>query len=491
MTLQPVTFERFAGLDLRASPGANTAIDMSNVVVDANGESIRSRDGCAAFVGLAGTQILHITTWGGDTATRYMIAVSGAGQLAAVDGGGVGVATGTLAGAALSNVSSQMIGTPTASYVYLTSGSGWARFDGTAWTTPTMPAVVASARTVAVSPSDNRLAVGGTGNSFSRVQFSDPGAPETFGANNFVDVTPGDGEFIVAAATWHNLLFVFKQTKFFVFYGTSPNVDGSPIFNYRMVNTGIGCSHPNAVAVAPDGIYFLDRRGIFHTSGGPPQMISEPLDPFFRNQPHPYFAGGATYAPAQAGQGQMLTFAQGRLYCVLGTTGTPALKPFVWDQASNSWSLWALTIAGNGISTFGEARTQASQEGRVELVAGIGNTVYRFSPQLTTDNGQAINSNYRAAFTDLGVPSEKTVRGTIIDGSSSSGSVSWQWSREWGALQSTRSVSLGSSLGQGRDWYATRGRMLSWQVSGSSRWQLQRVEPLVRGSRPAGIKTAA
>jgi hypothetical protein len=55
-----------------------------------------------------------------------------------------------------------------------------------------------------------------------------------------VDLTPNDGEVITEWRVGAATLFVFKQTKFFVFYGNSTDGSGNPVFNYRSVDLGVG-----------------------------------------------------------------------------------------------------------------------------------------------------------------------------------------------------------------------------------------------------------
>jgi hypothetical protein len=118
---------------------------------------------------------------------------------------------------------------------------------------------------VNVTPIDNRLmllAFSGLSNTDgnSTVMFSNAGQPESYTATNFVQLTPGDGESIRGVCNFGNQIFVFKESKFFVFTGPSTNSAGQPIFNYRIVNSGIGI-HPvgvNAGCVAtPFGRLFL------------------------------------------------------------------------------------------------------------------------------------------------------------------------------------------------------------------------------------------
>jgi hypothetical protein len=107
---------------------------------------------------------------------------------------------------------------------------------------------------------DNRLAMldWGSSSMSSLVRFSDAGVPETFGANNYVDLTPGDGEHVNRLVAWGGDLYAFKDTKSFVFYGNSVDSSGNPVFNYRTVAVGAGLASGAAHAIAPEGIYFLD-----------------------------------------------------------------------------------------------------------------------------------------------------------------------------------------------------------------------------------------
>jgi hypothetical protein len=67
---------------------------------------------------------------------------------------------------------------------------------------------------------------------------------------NFFDLTPGDGEQIMAAVTWRELVFIFKETKFFVLWGEGTGADGTPTFQVREVVNAIGLVSPLAVASA-------------------------------------------------------------------------------------------------------------------------------------------------------------------------------------------------------------------------------------------------
>jgi hypothetical protein len=123
-------------------------------------------------------------------------------------------------------------------------------------------------------------------------RFSDEGAPNTWGANNYVDLTPGDGEQIMGLAVWREALFVFKESRFFVFYGTSSDSTGNPDFLFNSIEATVGPSSSKAIAVGRDGVYFLNQRGIYRTTGNTPELVSELLDPFFYGGTSDFYLSG-------------------------------------------------------------------------------------------------------------------------------------------------------------------------------------------------------
>jgi hypothetical protein len=159
---------------------------------------------------------------------------------------------------------------------------------------------------LAVTPWDNRLVSAGGAETYStvhRVRFSTEGDPFIWGNpagsadDYYVDLHPGDGEEIREVLTWGDYMFVFKQTKFFVFYGVDVGAAGTPVFNYRTVNgQGIPLDWDGqapAACVAQDGVYFVNKEGVWRTTGGPPEKISTAVDPLFNiaspDDPNPYY----------------------------------------------------------------------------------------------------------------------------------------------------------------------------------------------------------
>lgn len=316
-------------------------------------------------------------------------------------------------------------GTPGNEYMYAGNGTdSIKRWSGSAWSSP---ASVPDAQCLAVQASDNRLVAGGftSGNttggptggastsSPSHVYFSDPGTGETWTTNNFVQLTPGDGESIMAVVAWREFIFVFKESRFFVFYGNSVDGSGNPIFNYRTVDAGVGALGPRAVVAGRDGVYFVSRRGVYRTNGQEPQKLSDAIDPFFDlSQTTSDFYLGGTQLGSQVAN-VCIGYHNERVYVGATTNGTTNNRTLVYDPEHGWWSLWDIPA-----SCFASFRVSSDPE----LVFGYATGskyVGRQNATYTNDDGTAITSRWRSGWFDFGVPDQKRVRGQKVWGTGS------------------------------------------------------------------------
>lgn len=478
MGLTPVAIEEFPGLDLREDPGPGSrrgAIDLLNVTIDPG--VVRVRDGSTLFYTGASSPIKYLATFAASTG-QQLIAANFAGACWAVNSAGTLVAASTISNPL--SVSGVALGTPTNNFFYMVgTGAVVKRWDGATWTSPAgMPA---NSTVVSISPADNRLAVADSG---SKLWFSDPGAPETFGASNFVQLTPGDGESIVAMCVFNNQLFVFKETKFFVFYGNSTDSTGSPVFNYRTVNTGIGMrtnAASSALAahcfcVGPKAIYFHGSYGIYATSGGTPALISQAIQPFFTGVSSPYWQGGSIVGASTSTVPLDMEWVDDKLYVSYSVPAGGIV--LVLDTGQDKWTAWSMAGLAQGLSGIKAASTDIENSLAYGTTGGL---ILRTTVGAATDNGTAIVSRYRLPFENYGSPGEKRLRETIVEGV---GAPTVQWSRDWGSLVTGSAVQLGTSpaIGYGRQRLAIRGRAFSLQLGAASgAWQVNRVQANVAG----------
>lgn len=486
MALTPVMIERFPGLDLLQDPGdSRGALVASNVDLDDG--TVRTRDGFSRyFTGTANeiVRFLHNRSDYSLTAAGHYIAglTNGANSKFTA---GTNVTRTSITHANLaspSRATAATIGTPTATYTYVTDTAGGGpirRWDGTTWTSPAgMPANT----TLLSYTSDSRLVACDT---IAKVSFSDAGAPETFGANNYVNLTPGDGALITGVGVFDNKLFVFKTDKFFVFYGNTIDGAGQPIFNYRTVDTGVGLNYMGpgisgvypggGITSGPDALYFAGGDGIYQTTGGPPERISRPIDPFFKgvatSRVGPYWPYGVLNYVQDMAIFRDKLYVQ-HTYNIPGS-GTLHFGMLVYDLATRTWSAWpdyiptGNTAGGlmvwNGVLIFGQ---------NVDLLfpdSGV-----------TTDtiNGSAtaFTSTYRLPFETYGSPNRKRIREVIIEGWGTPGV---QWARDWGtpdALGGTVTLGTAPTPATGRLRRAVRGRAFSLQFSSTGAWQINRAQ---------------
>jgi hypothetical protein len=334
----------------------------------------------------------------------------------------------------------------------------------------------------------------------SRIAFSNAGDAETWNTptaaigspGDYVELDPNDGEQLCAPVAFRNQLIVFKQTKFYVFYGNSTDADGNPRFNYRTMNTGVGARFdykPTAV-VAPDAVYFQSQTGFYRTTGGPPEKISQPFNAVFAGAADSFFSVSTPIDRAAATGGA--TYFDGRVYFTCADSSASVYYTFVYDIANSAWTVWKFAHAPVGMCVA--PYTTLSLPDQV-AIANL-KSVYTFSAAATTDDGTALASKYRSSFySPIGSPSQEcAVRESIIDGI---GSPSFSVSRDYGAVPTTGggakgTVTLGTSpaIAQGRHRISQRGRRFSYQIEATSgAWRVENIVQHITGIRSPGLKT--
>jgi hypothetical protein len=492
MSLRPVVIEQFPGLDLRQDPGDSAgAIDALNVTLDPG--RVRSRGGTSTLYAPAGSQVNHMKPFGQSQLIIYDS--SGTGVLTVITPAGAVVGSTTTTTSLGRTCTSVAIGTTAGSFFYFTHPviSVVKRWDGATWTAPgTFPASIMA---FGLSPTDNRLVACQGLPTGCKVSFSDPGAPETFGANNYVLLGPGDNEEIQGTAVFNNQLFIFKQTKFYVFYGTSTDSTGNPIFNYRTVDTGIGVRPQfgtawpgtSCICATASGVYFIANDGVYRTTGGTPVKISSPLDPFWTGiGASPFWLGGTRGTTSTSTTAtNSLTALDGRLYCAMATSTTAGIT-FVYDERLNAWTAWSIW-PGAGVARFIRSTNSGDIDGIVMAPVGA-TTVQRVDPALTSDNGSAVVSRYRLPFETYGNPGEKRIREVIVEGV---GTPTIGITADWSSTGITKALTLGTSpaISKDRMHNAWRGRAFSVQLSAASgAWAVNRVQANVSdATRPVAV----
>lgn len=496
----------FRGLDLVNEPDevpATQAIDLLNVDLDKRG-SVRTRDGFSTFatltgysninelypVDIGGTHQLLASAIFDATSTTRVAAVSTSGSiLATLDSGGQ---------------ENRFVrwGSASAARIYFTNGvlrtSYW---DGSAFTTSANGPAGAA---IGVMTSDNRLvaanianAVKPTGStatgSTSLVHFSDAGAPDTWPATNWLLLTPGDNEDITTIATWRNLTFVFKPSRYFVFYGNSVDTSGNPVFNYRTIDTGVGALVNSGVAVTENGVVFLHSSGVYLTDGGVPRRLSTDIDRLVTGTASSFYVGPTRRLSTT--QLTRMAYVGRRLYVTFRDAVGLSSSILVYDFDLDAWTVYQVS----GSAPYSAAGWDHDQDSVSSFLYGerTGSRILRADPTATSDSGSAIASRYRSGFyapLEDGAQ-ESTLRESIIDGT---GTPTFSVSRDFGAVPSVgggaaASVTLGTApaVAQGRHRRAQRGRRFSYQIEATSgAWKVNAVTQVIDSPRRAGLKTS-
>lgn len=426
--LKSFNYPGFAkGLNLRDkfdSVGPEEAVDLLNVEFTTRGQ-VKQRDGFGALNSSELTNpIDSMAPYYTSSGTKQLLLGCGT-RLEAMNQSGSIISSAT----GLSNgpYTFARFAAPGSELVYVGNGVDTVRtWDGSSWASPNATVngslqAMPKAGVLTLQSASNRLVAtgygtgttsgpGGTSTNPSRVHFSNAGDPTTWETDgsgnrgaNFIDLTPGDGESIIGACSFRNDVYIFKETKFFIFYGNNTASTGTPVFNYRTIDTGIGLDSRRGIAVGRDGVYFINRKGIYKTSGGEPEQLSAIIDPLFDGSINSAYFQSSAISPGSISSAA-LTFYNERLYAAVPTGGaTSNNRMLVFDPRFGWWSLY--DIAASAMTSFQISTTKNFVFGMVST-----NKVGVHSSAYSSDNGTAITSRWRSGWNDMGVASNKTLR---------------------------------------------------------------------------------
>lgn len=501
--LKPNAFQSFGGLVLNQpldGVGGEQAIDILDVDWDGSLGTLRSRAGASAFSsGAAATNynVLFphslIRLLSRRAATLYSINA---------EGGEIAGKTTTVAEA--KHLSFAKLGTPSASYTYIADQEHTIkRYDGTDFSEPTCN--VGEAKAVAMPKGKylcvwpdggNRLVIAGTTgaggpngaiSSGSHVWFSMPGNAEEYEGTAYVQLSPGDGEEIVGCVCWGGMVFVFKETKCFIFFGVSADQEGKPIFNFRTMDLGTRITAPSHLAgekvvAGNDSVYFVADDGVFATTGGEPSLLSTDLEPLAKSQP--------LIGPAATTLGERRWVdAEGIAYlndCVyVGLTSSGVVdRVMKYDLRKQGWTI--LTASLNAMIGWAE---QTNNRGRIFFSgSGAGNKkIFYYTSAVDADASVTMDPRWQSGFYDLENADEKTLTNNKVWGT---GEVTIKVAEDYKELGTGKKYKLGTSptIAQRQLKQSQTATLFSHQISGTAPWSVQRIDRYLRETRVPATK---
>lgn len=328
---------------------------------------------------------------------------------------------------------------------------------------------------LATMPVSGRLVAGRVSSSDpALVQFSN--APteaspltETWGTQDYIRLAPGDDEEVKAFCAWDTYLFAFKETKFFVIQGESLGAAGTPIFNFRAVDSGgVGCCALYGATSAPQGVYFLSNTGVYLTNGDKPVCISDAIAPLFTANTGLSLGAWSLgrFDPADSG----IAYYDQRLY-ISAVFGGQSYT-LCHDIESGAWMLFdAPSVALASGPNVGVCFTYSLGVGINPF--GVGH----FTFNVRTDG------LYKSGLSDLGDVNAKVVREAIVLGA---GSLSYQTVADFTAgTYTTLTLGTETTPAEGRDRRAVQGRYLGYRLSGFIS-PITRITLNVRDDRASG-----
>ena len=231
------------------------------------------------------------------------------------------------------------------------------------------------------------------------VFFSDEGRPASFMALNTISI-PSEME-ITAIESVNDNLMIFTELETFLY---QPNTGGALISAGRVssVSRSVGCIGPSAITKAEGSIVWLDKNGVYSSSGRMDiNKISGPIQPFFDDSisnPLSHYAASDNISNTQP-----RSFFDSRDLSDANMAYEPGLgmimlsvpsQSIVWVFQANNWLLWnfesivnnnevgvksgisnaAILSVGNNIYLVGGLDTYTSTEATRLGVASISKT---------------------------------------------------------------------------------------------------------------------
>lgn len=200
----------------------------------------------------------------------------------------------------------------------------------------------------------------------SRLHFSEPGDFTDFPGTNFIDVNPGDGEFLTSAAIIYDLLIVFKGTSTY-----SLAVQGSTEADWvlRKIEADLGCTSMYGTRVVDGALFFISTRGVYRTDGTSFREVTTPISNQFDDRSLSHNTADLDY----------LVRWEDKLICTLKREQDT--KTYVLHLKAGGWTEWTFAEV-----LFNPITTLSGDIGSGLYIGGEG-AIFRYKDAIYQDNG--------------------------------------------------------------------------------------------------------
>ena len=179
---------------------------------------------------------------------------------------------------------------------------------------------------------------------------------------------------------------------------------GITTYYKRPVDNGVGLICRHACVSGRDGVYFVGPEGVYRTTGGEPELLSELIAPIFSGAPSPYYTGG-TINRAAADKVRIAYFDEMVYVFVPVGEATEPNRVLVYDTQAKSWTIWNQRIGA-------AAPFDDPTRGRQLVNAAITDTTYavrRLDESARTDDETDFLGFWRGGFLDFSDQTVKTM----------------------------------------------------------------------------------
>ena len=358
--------------------------------------AVRKRDGYTQFSTATTWGVTNLTDWQKAGGAKYLVAVADDGNIRHADIGTTTTFTSqaTSWGAPSSQEEwwSGIASLDNVLYVSRRDGNTWS-FDGTTWTEITDYTLSGGGsefpRAAHLLSLHERLFAANIDNGGtlyrSRIQFSNPGAAGVWDVEDWIDVSPDDGQQITAMVAYGESIIIFKENSVYVLSGTD-----ATSFTLYPLDAEVGTVSPRSVHPSANFLLFFDAKaGVYSFDGADFKKIDEKISL--------HLLDGMNYSAAYKAAGYV--YRDHYYLSVPWGTNTDNTRMFVRDMRTAAWTQWTY---GVNAYTLIEADLYGGE------ASGAGG-VYKLKDGVT-DDGATISSYFETAWLS---PENEAVRGRL------------------------------------------------------------------------------